>query len=81
MLSKKTFTKSFSSGSQISFDENFLENSEKFSASYDISIYSTIVASKLETGKTINHYSDIIEEEINLERDNSLAKMYLLTPK
>ena len=60
---------------------HFLRIQKKFSASYDISIYSTIVATKLETGKTINHYSDIIEEEINLEKDNSLAKMYLLTPK
>ena len=69
------------SETNIIFYGTFSENSEKFSASYDISIYSTIVASKLETGKTINHYSDIIEEEINLEKDNTLAKMYLLTPK
>ena len=63
----------------IIFYGTFSENLEKFSTSYDISIYSTIVATKLETGKTINHYSDIIEEEINLEKDNTLAKMYLLT--
>ena len=65
----------------IIFYGTFSENLEKFSTSYNISIYSTIVATKLETGKTINHYSDIIEEEINLEKDNTLAKMYLLTPK
>ena len=65
----------------IIFYGTFSENLEKFSTSYDISIYSTIVAAKLETGKTINHYSDIIEKQINLEKDNALAKMYLLTPK
>ena len=65
----------------IIFYGTFSENLEKFSTSYNISIYSTIVATKLETGKTINHYSDIIEEEINLEKDNALAKIFLLTPK
>ena len=65
----------------IIFYGAFSENLKKFAASYDISTYSTIVATKLETGKTINHYSDIIEEEINLEKDNALAKIYLLTPK
>ena len=65
----------------IIFYGAFSKNLKKFAASYDISTYSTIVATKLETGKTINHYSDIIEEEINLEKDNALAKIYLLTPK
>ena len=56
-------------------------NMESFQKDYEISVYSSIVATKLEIGKTINHYSDIIEEEINLENNNNLEKIYVLTPK
>ena len=48
---------------------------------YDICIYSSIVATKLDSNKTINHYSDIIEEEINSEENNEDNKIYVLTPK
>lgn len=59
-------------------ESNIIESLKK---DYDLCIYSSIVATKLEAGKTINHYSDIIEEEINLEKDNDLKKIYVLTPK
>ena len=48
---------------------------------YNISIYSTIVATKIDSNKTINHYSDIIEEEINNEENKDNNKIYVLTPK
>ncbi len=54
---------------------------ESLQKDYNLCVYSSIVATKLEAGKTINHYSDIIEEEINLEKDNDLEKIYVLTPK
>ena len=44
-------------------------------------IYSSIVATKLDSNKIINHYSDIIEEEINSEENNEDNKIYVLTPK
>ena len=49
--------------------------------SYDVCIYSSIVATKLDSNKIINHYSDIIEEEINSEENNEDNKIYVLTPK
>ena len=48
---------------------------------YDVCIYSSIVATKLDSNKIINHYSDIIEEEINSEENNEDNKIYVLTPK
>ena len=59
-------------------ESSILESLQK---DYNFCVYSSIVATKLEAGKTINHYSDIIEEEINLEKDNDLEKIYVLTPK
>ena len=49
--------------------------------SYDVCIYSSIVATKLDSNKIINHYSDIIEEEINSEENNEDNKIYVLIPK
>jgi hypothetical protein len=48
---------------------------------YNIVNYSSIVATKLNTEKVINHYSDIIESEINNEFNSNQKKLYLLTPK
>ena len=48
---------------------------------YNISNYSSIVAAKLDSKKTINHYSDIIEDEINSEIKAEGKKIYVLTPK
>jgi hypothetical protein len=39
------------------------------------------VATKLNTEKVINHYSDIIESEINNEFNSNQKKLYVLTPK
>ena len=36
---------------------------------------------KLDSKKTINHYSDIIENEINSEIKAEGKKIYVLTPK
>ena len=49
--------------------------------SHNISNYSTIVATKMQSEKTINHYSDIVEKEINEEIKGNDNKIYLLTPK
>ena len=58
-----------------------LDEKENLYKNYDICVYSTIVATKLDSNKTINHYSDIIEEEINNEESNGDNKIYVLTPK
>ena len=46
-----------------------------------VKTYSTIVATNIDLGKTINHYSDIIEKEINEEISNNKDKLYVLIPK
>ena len=58
-----------------------LDLAEKSLKKYDICNYSSIVATKLEDEKTINHYSDIIEKEINCEDKSNADKIYVLTPK
>ena len=58
-----------------------LEKNDKLFKNYDICNYSSIVATKLEPEKTINHYSDIIEKEINSEDKSNTDKIYVLTPK
>jgi len=58
-----------------------LDISKEIYGNYNICNYSSIVATKLNSGKTINHYSDIIEEEINKEEECDDNKIYLLIPK
>lgn len=64
----------------IIFYGNLVEKKDLYN-SYDVCIYSSIVATKLDSNKIINHYSDIIEEEINSEENNEDNKIYVLTPK
>ena len=47
---------------------------------YSIEIYSSIVATRLDKGKIINHYSDAIEKEINQESGAKSSKIYVLKP-
>jgi hypothetical protein len=43
-------------------------------------MYSSIVATRLDEGKIINHYSDAIEKEINQESVANTSKIYVLKP-
>ena len=43
-------------------------------------MYSSIVATRLDEGKIINHYSDAIEKEINQESVSNTSKIYVLKP-
>ena len=47
---------------------------------YSIEMYSSIVATRLDEGKIINHYSDAIEKEINQESVANTSKIYVLKP-
>ena len=47
---------------------------------YSIEMYSSIVATRLDEGKIINHYSDAIEKEINQESGANSSKIYVLKP-
>ena len=47
---------------------------------YSIEMYSSIVATRLDKGKIINHYSDAIEKEINQESGSNSSKIYVLKP-
>ena len=58
-----------------------LDSRDNIYDKYNISNYSSIVAAKLDSKKTINHYSDIIEDEINSEIKAEGKKIYVLTPK
>ncbi len=46
-----------------------------------ITQYSSIMATSLKTDKIINHYSDIIQDEINKEKNLISSKFYVLKPK
>jgi len=46
-----------------------------------ITPYSSIMATSLKTDKIINHYSDIIQDEINEEKNSISSKFYVLKPK
>jgi len=48
---------------------------------FDVLNYSSIVATRIDSKKTINHYSDIIEKEINDENDTKSNRIYVLIPK
>ncbi len=48
---------------------------------FEILNYSSIVATRLDSKKNINHYSDIIEKEINDENNTESNRIYVLIPK
>jgi len=58
-----------------------LDKNDSLFNNYNIAIYSSIVATRIDSNKIINHYSDIIEDEINNEKNNNLDKIYVLVPK
>jgi len=58
-----------------------LDKNDSLFNNYNIAIYSSIVATRIDSNKIINHYSDIIEDEINNEKNNNLDKIYVLIPK
>ena len=58
-----------------------LNDEDNFHKNFNIKMYSTIVAANINLNKTINHYSDIIEKEINSEISKNEDKLYVLIPK
>ena len=57
-----------------------LDTSNDSYKNYSIEMYSSIVATRLDKRKIINHYSDAIEKEINQEGGSNSSKIYVLKP-